>query len=460
LKSFDSCRAEASAIQQLEIFLNNQDCLLRDHFDPRDIVDDKQARAILNRVYSMIINNISTRTEGISGTRSEFNFALNAEFDLFMYMILSNRPSLARLFWIRGGRKHTAVMFQNALLACLICRGLKELQVIKRHIHLVTAFEHVAEDYECFVADILEQAHARNEERTMSAINLDFNQCRGWNSVDVIVQAKCKRVVEACDKLCIDAVQRRFYGQSGLYSFFSRLALAWFNVVKELQSPPMTPKESKNLDRTYVSEFDTSESKSKSIPVAANQSERNLWSLLLCIFLDFAGTMQFFSPYLPQPLQTFWAPISAFTVYSLHGDSLMASLCLLEECFPVVHLIPSASLVCLYMQRTKSGGVVDDKHAVVYLPIDYFIIDALSHIVLTCVITSFILMEESALASTLEVIVIVLFLADEVPDILFAGVKKNSKSLLNVVSQGFKEYWGIVGSPHIFHFHNCLSYKK
>jgi hypothetical protein len=402
-------------------------------------------------MYSMIINPdyvTSTLYDEISDTRSDFNFAVNAEFDLFMYMILANRPSLARLFWIRDGRKYTSAMFQNALLACLLCRSLNELPIIKQHIHLVAAFEHVAGEYESFVADVLKLAHARNEERTLSAINRYFKQCSGWNAVDIIVRAKCKKVVETCDKLCIDAVKRRFFGQSGLSTSFSRLALAWSVVVQALQSQKQTSRESKSLKRTYVSDFDINtdtESKSKGYKDAADQSERKLWSLLLCIFLDFVGTMQFFSPYLPVPLPTLWPAISAYTMYSLYDNTLIASLCFLEECFPAIQLIPSATIACLYMQRAKVKDDLEDEKTVVYLPLDHFIIDALSHTVLTCVMTRFILMEESPLASMLEVLIIVLFLADEVPDILFAGVNKNSKSLINVVSLGFKEYWGIIG---------------
>jgi hypothetical protein len=446
---------ERSALSELEMFLNNQHDLLQNEFDPRDIGDDSQAKAILNRIYSMIINPdyiINTRSENISGSTAEFNFNINAEFDLFMYMVLTNRPSLAKLFWVRDGRKNTAKMFQSALLACLICRGLNKLHFVKQHYHLVTAFEHVADYYEGFVAKVLDQAYAQNAERTLTAIGQKYQQCRDWNTLDIIVHAECNKVVETCGDLCIEAVNRRFFGASDFKTSFSRLVLAWSSVVEEFTSQvPLlnffkkvseghNSNESQhklNLMRNTAGRVDTDSTNSPSIMI-----------FFLCVFMDLLGNYLHFSySFLWQAM---WALASGIFVLLSQKCPLTATFCILENFIPFVRSLPSVSGSWWLMESRrwidrKSKSILDGDELHVFLPIDYFLVDAISHLAATCLITYFLLMEPSASSSVLEVFIMVLLVVDEVPDILFAGVKKNSMSMLNVVIDGFGDYWQSAG---------------
>ena len=457
---------DCSAISELEVFLNNQHKLLQSQFDPRDIGDDWQAKAILNRMYSMIINPnyiINTGSDEISHTRAEFNFTINAEFDLFIFMVLTNRASMARLFWIRDGRKRTATMFQSALLACLLSRGLIKLPCVSQHYHLVTAFAHIADEYEEFVATVLKRAHARNTERTLSAMNRRFQQCRHWNALDVIVQANCIKLVETCDSLCVEAVKRRFFGTFELSSSIPRLALAWTAVVEEFYV-----KNEKEPNQTAVfpgaqgvgnaspfkgagKRFQKSDSsfntdlEDKSGPVGVN-----VWAFLTCICVDFIGALRILSAVIPFPLGLFTAPATGALVYFQHRSAPLAVMCLAEECVPYVNLLPSASITwwwiesARWMDRDARRKAEEAAHRI-FLPIDYFIIDVLSHLIVTSLITGFMLIDQSFLSIALEGFIVILLLADEIPDVLFAGIRKDSPSMLSVVVEGFKEYISSTG---------------
>ena len=452
------CRSNVSALELLEDMLDNQDGLLQRQFDPRDIGDDWQAKAILNRIYSMIVHPdyiINSSSQDISHNSKEFNFNINAEFDIFIFMVLTHRPSLARLFWIRDSRKRIGNMFQTALLACLICRGLIKLPFVNQHYHLVTSFEHMASEYEELATTVLKRCNARNHERTLSAMNNKFEQCRAWNSVDIIVRAKCVKVVEQCDKLCTEAVKRRFFGQDGLSSCISRLLSSWTAVVVELQSKQSKSRgESKPLDQNQGlngCSLDSQKFPSKILPQyglstssAKTISRSKAWNLIVCVVLDLIGALQFFSPFLPLPISTVWSSVMASFVYTSHRSAPIALVCLIEESVPIIRFLPSATF-SWWCTQSLHGTDETSTLSVTYLPIDYFIVDALSHFVLTCLITTFMLMKESAVTIVMEIAIIVLFLSDEVPDILFAGAKRNSSSLLNVVVCGFQEYWAITG---------------
>jgi hypothetical protein len=452
---FLCCRTigQPSAIHELEVCLNNQNLLLMYDFDPREISDDRQAKAILNRIYSMSVYPhylINPRSEHISQSGIEFNFSINAEFDLFMCMVLMNRPDLARLFWILDGRKRTATMFQSALLGCLLCRSLMKLPYVNEHYHLESAFGHIADHYEEFVANVLKSAHSRNSERTLSAIGQNLQQCRDWTSLDIIVEANCEKVVEKCDSLCIAAVKRRFIGQEGILSAVSRLYQAWYGgfvdictamsqsgILKTDAAPEVT------LRRKSTFRLRKSVSEITDFDAQVGTSKRNWWMVFqMCMIIDSVGVLQFFFPVLPFPFNFLWPPVCASLLYHVHENSLMSTICLIEESLPFMSVIPSASLSCMW---TKSTTDESPEEISSYLPVDYFILDAVSHLVLTFMLTYYILMEPSVMANVMEVFIIIVFLLDEIPDILFAGINSQSTSMIDVLLQGFSEYWATTG---------------
>ena len=415
-------------------------------------------------MYSMLINPnyiINTKSEEISHTNVEFNFTINAEFDLFIFMVLTNRPSLARLFWIRDGRKRTATMFQSALLACLICRGLIKLPCVSQHYHLVNAFEHISNEYEDFVAKVFKQAHQRNAERTLSAMALKFQQCKMWNSLDLIVQADCRKVVESCDSLCIEAVKRRFFGTYELSSSISRLALAWSVVIEEFnvnqtnalsQDPSQTTQnngcgpgsqDSKKYRRRSISQHFSTEFDDDKKPL-------NVWAFFLCVVVDMLGVIQIIFPVFPPTFVMLFAPLTGILVYYNHRFAPLALICVLAECIPFLHLLPSATMTWWWMESSRwmdrdAKIKADEAAHRIFLPIDYFIVDVLSHLIVTSLITGFMLMEQSAISTALEALIVLLLLADEIPDVLFAGVRKDSPSMLSVVIEGFVEYISATG---------------
>ena len=449
------CRSSnVSALSELEVCLNNQDLLLLHDFDPREITDDRQAKAIINRIYSMTVDSqylIDTGSANLSDTGLEFNFSINSEFDLFLCMVLLNRPELARLFWVLDGRKRTASMFQSALLACLLCRNLMKLPYVHQHYHLEAAFAHIASYYENFASRVLFAAHSRNAERTLTAIGQKLQQCRDWSSLDIIVLAECEKLVEHCDSLCIAAVKRRFWGQQDLVSTFPRLYNAWTSGFVEL-CKAIAPSSSSSTSKGFFERKQSfrlrrkSSMKDKKVTaesVTNDDVTDNWWVVfMVCIMIDFVSILHFISPFLPLVVSILWAPVSAWMVFYLHGNSLMSCICLIEELVPFLNTFPTATLTLIWTTGAKGIGPEEDT---AYLPVDYFVLDATSHLALTFTLTHFILLEQSIWANMLEVLIVMVFIFDEVPDVLFAGVTAHSTSMTSVLVVGFAEYWSSTG---------------
>jgi hypothetical protein len=99
------------------------------------IIDDRHAVAILDRICAIVVTNKSEAADGSTGAGSaplsELHFMhdcngmwAGADFGLLLAMLLVNRTGLVHLFFAREGRRDASSMMPNALWACLLCRQL------------------------------------------------------------------------------------------------------------------------------------------------------------------------------------------------------------------------------------------------------------------------------------------------------------------------------------------------
>jgi hypothetical protein len=78
-------------------------------------------KEILRNLYSHIL------TFGGGGGSRSFDFdqqgsSGSTEFDLFLFMLLTNRPELAKLFWVRDGERRAFSLLQSAGFGVYFCR--------------------------------------------------------------------------------------------------------------------------------------------------------------------------------------------------------------------------------------------------------------------------------------------------------------------------------------------------
>ena len=79
-----------------------------------------------------------------------------------------------------------------------------------------------AADYEGLAARILRRASLANPRRALAALERPLPACPGWTSLDLVVRADCRSLVELCPDLCLAAVQRRFFGVGGITAALAR----------------------------------------------------------------------------------------------------------------------------------------------------------------------------------------------------------------------------------------------
>ena len=183
--------------------------------------------------------------------------------------------------------------------------------------------------YGAMAASILEIAYRQSEQCALKAIERPLKGCEAWTALDLVVRGGCDAVIESCPKLCISAVQARFFGENGgLLSAIGRIA-------------------------------------------------------------------------------------AAATDGGSGGGGGSGS-------------------------KTASGGAA-------FVPMDQFFGDVMAHVLLATVVTVAVLVPMSTLACLLEAAALVLFLGDELPDILFSGVTPNTTSLVSAFRVGFGKYLADMG---------------
>ena len=472
----------------------------RSNFSARDIVDDRQAKAVLNRIYRLIVDSndpILNGTgddllPGVIGDGPHSTFDTNADFDLFLCMVLVNRPELARLFWIRDGSKRASSMYQNALLACLVCRKLCRFDFVAQDKNLTSAFELTAAEYEKFSTQVLRKCKEKNVERTLSAIERPLEQCSSWTAVDVLVRADCRQLVIECSDLCISAAVRRFLGKDGFISTFSRLNSAWHAEIalfrhlnsKDYQPPTAT---TAAAAAAAAASANTNSANTNSLPLLTARSTRRLifggpnsrhpslsggedvivvpapvnwWNILktdyrvrlaVSVTIDAAGIAQHL--WAPYSVSVVWLLLSSYLVHRLHRNTLITAVALLECQLPFLHQFPTATVACAFVSAPPDNAdevnqvmaAAEIPEAVSFFPVDHFVLDVFAHLMLTYLLTTFILMEPCLAADILEAFILLLFVSDELPDILLAGVDEHSVSIIPCFFKGFRAYWGLVG---------------
>ena len=218
---------------------------------PTPIGTDREAAAILNGVYAMVVAG-EDAGRGPGARDLEFHFTrersgawAGTDFNLFLFLVLVNRSALARVFFLRDARKNTSSTLANALWACLLCRRLsKNPDVGKFSYHLKNGFETTADWYEGVAARILKAAFERSERCALRALQRPLKRCEQWTPLDLLARAECRRVMADCAELCIAAVQTRFYGEGSLVSALERMSdgvnrvlLGWQGPAEEAAGP-------------------------------------------------------------------------------------------------------------------------------------------------------------------------------------------------------------------------------
>ena len=472
----------ASALSELQEYLQRQGMSRETNFNARDIVDDRQAKAVLSRIYGIIIDSDESVLLGDDrllyiGDGGRFSFDTNADFDLFLCMLLLNRPELARLFWIRDGCKRAAAMYQNALLGCLLCRRLVKFDFVMRDKNLTSAFQLTAAMYERFSTDVLRKCCQKNVERTMSAIEQPLEQCNNWSAVDMIVRANCRHLVIECSDLCISAAVRRFLGKDGFFSTFSRLNAAWhaemalFRLSRSSRVQPTASSSDQPLLTVRSTRRLIQGMKRRSLSglsgvgaeaVQAPPPNLGTWwhaikmdhrfRLAACCLIDGLGILVHI--WVPYPAKLIWTPFSAFLVHKLHRNTLVTAISLLEDQLPFLRQFPTATVTCVYLRAPPEdedkAAPADAADVVNFFPVDHFVLDVFAHLMLTYLLTTFILWEPCLAADALEALILVLFVSDELPDIILAGVDEHSIFLLPCIAKGFRAYWSLVGYVKFF----------
>ena len=84
----------------------------------KSIADHRPVAEILRNLYAHILAFGGERDDGAGFDLG----ASSAEFDLFLFMLLTNRPELAKLFWVRDGELRVFSLLQSAGFGAFFCR--------------------------------------------------------------------------------------------------------------------------------------------------------------------------------------------------------------------------------------------------------------------------------------------------------------------------------------------------
>ena len=89
-------------------------------------------------------------------------------------------------------------------------------------------------------------------------------------------------------------------------------------------------------------------------PPPPSDEQAKLTKLLVCILIDIVGVASYALPAVGEVGDLAWAPVSAYLVYSLFGNGLIAGLAFAEELLPGLDIIPTATIAWL-LENTEVG---------------------------------------------------------------------------------------------------------
>ena len=89
-------------------------------------------------------------------------------------------------------------------------------------------------------------------------------------------------------------------------------------------------------------------------PPLEDDGQAKLTKLLVSILIDLVGIATYALPAVGEVGDLAWAPVSAYLVYSLYGNRLLAGLAFAEELLPGLDIIPTATIAWI-LENTDFG---------------------------------------------------------------------------------------------------------
>lgn len=86
----------------------------------------------------------------------------------------------------------------------------------------------------------------------------------------------------------------------------------------------------------------------------SSDEQAKLTKLLVSVLIDILGIATYALPAVGEVGDIAWAPVSAYLVYSLYGNGLVAGLAFAEELLPGLDIIPTATIAWL-LENTEVG---------------------------------------------------------------------------------------------------------
>ena len=264
----------------------------------------------------------------------------------------------------------------------------------------------------------------------------------GWTPLDLLIRADARDIIRNNTQLCIEAVQKRFYGQGSLVFALQRLnrridsVLGWTvtqataddSSAQSLNEAQAPPKIGSNVWR-FLARLDRL---AQSMSSTAEGEPIVTWKLAACLAVDAVGISSYLFPILPAVFYRYlWPLIAAAVVNYMHRNTCLTLLVLFEELMPLVDLIPSATVGYLLQRQLEHEqkeadlgyddvGLEDDREA--FVPFDHFALDIISHCVLAYLLTLVLMSPNSVNTFCLELLILFFMIMDEIPDIVFGGI--------------------------------------
>ena len=401
---------DQGAAEILNVPGKHKTSLLFNRFNVKDIADDIQAKAIIMKALAALLTDEKHEAEG-------FHFESSSTYlQLTLCALLTGRTKLAHLLLGRDFTTNATPLYQNALLACLLCRRLAALPAVIRFHHLKETFSHASDAYEARASAILRAAHGRNATGCQRAFEQPIAQRPAWSAIDLVFKADCRSLVSDCSELCEEVVQRRFSGDGS-----SALSLSRYTHVM-----------SKLLGESSV----TSANEPKLLALSTSLK------VILSVAMDAAGA------YMSSQVLILVLPASCWLTFHITGSVLLMSAVLSKIVLPYGSLIPISTIVCVVcLCRNEDGddpSPEDDTEQAgtesSLLPVDLYLLDVAAHVLHACLFTAFFLTTSANTAYVLEIAVASLFAADLSGDILLAGVSRKTTSIAQVFYEGLRDF--------------------
>ena len=385
-----------------------------------EIKDDTDALKALDKFYQYLTGTYEEHCTSSFMFRQDGS-RLEADYNLFMCMLVMNRPEMARVFFVRLSGKVTALLLPYSLIACMVCRNLGARVGARSH-HLTNDLENTAIKYEEFASNVLRTAYTHNEKGAIVALEKPLKQYSKWTSLDLVMKAECRIVVENSPEMCVSAVNQRFTGGGDVADAIARL--------------------NQGLMKTF-----NPSPKSSGLFFGSNLGSIAPWKkLVLCLAIDMIRIFHYLFDIFPSALMMLWAPISAVLNYNLFGNLFLSGFAVVEEFLPMLDILPTATLAWFYLgQESHKELDADEFQERPYVPMDDFILEVLVHCLNSYIMTVFILMAPSPLTFALEVFVLMLLIGDVVADIVFAGIEDENTRLWDGLKKGCEELYGDPG---------------